>query len=140
MLLKLVQLIHILNEIFLSTYIFIFPEKYDLYYSIYLIIIVLHWLFLKNECIISYLEKKIIDKNYVLGSKPYFHPYNSSVPKYLIYIFELLKFINIILVLHRNIKNKFIAISMALVIGFYFFHFYVKMTKSDSSFRILIDK
>ena len=56
----LLRFTHILNEIFMMIYVFIFrTNKYDLYFSIYLFIIFLHWLLFKNECILSYLEKKI---------------------------------------------------------------------------------
>jgi hypothetical protein len=139
-LLKIIQLIHILNEIFLSTYVFIFPKIYDIYYTIFLIIIILHWIFLKNECILSYIEKKIIDKNYILGTNPYYHPYHMAVSKYFIYLFEIFKFINIFIVLYRNFNNKFIFISMLLIIGFYIFHFIIKLIKNNSSFSLLLQK
>ena len=114
-----------MNEIFFSTYIFIFPKKYDIYYTIYLVLLNLHWILLKNECIISYIEKKIIDKNYVLGSDPYYHPYKSIIKNYY-YIIDIIKIINIIVVFNRNIKNKYIFICMLFIIGTIFINFYKK--------------
>lgn len=32
--------------------------------------IIFHWLFLKGECVLSYLFKKIQNKNYILGNSP----------------------------------------------------------------------
>jgi hypothetical protein len=124
LLLKLIQLIHILNEILLSIYIFIFPQKYDIFFTIYLVIIAIHWFLLKNECIISYFEKKLIDNNYILGSKPFYHPYRSFLSKYLIYLLDIIKFVNIIVVLIRNNNNKYIYFSLLFVIGYLFYNLY----------------
>lgn len=129
LLLFLIKFIHILNEIFLSTYIFIFPKKYDIYFTLYLLIIILHWVLLKNECILTYIEKKLIDKNYKLGSSPYYHPYHSIVPKCFIYLFEFLKIVNILVILYRNYYNKYIYICMLFIIGYIFFNIYKKYLK-----------
>jgi len=129
LILYLIKFIHILNEIFLSTYIFFFSPKYDIYYTIYLLIIILHWILLKNECILTYIEKKLIDKNYILGSKPYYHPYHSIIPKFLIYLFEILKVINILVIFYRNYYNKYIYISILFIIGYIFFNIYKKYLK-----------
>jgi hypothetical protein len=59
----LLKFIHVLNKIFMMIYVFIFrTNKYDLYFSIYIFLIFLHWLLFKNECILSYLEKKLLIK------------------------------------------------------------------------------
>lgn len=39
-----------------------------------LLLIAVHWICIKNECILSVIEKKIINKNYELGSYPSLHP------------------------------------------------------------------
>ena len=132
LLLNLIQLIHILNEIFLSIYIFIFSKKYDIYFTIYLVIIAIHWLFIKNECIISYIEKKLINNNYILGSKPFYHPFRNLMPKYLIYLLDIMKFINIIVVLIRNYNNKYIYSGLLFVIGYIFYNCYKNYFRNKS--------
>ena len=123
----LLKFIHIINEIFIMTYVFLFKtNKYDLYYSIYLFIIFLHWLLFKNECIISYLEKKSIDKNYVLGSKPFEHPYRESIPSTIIAINIILKIYNIIIVIYRNINNYFIIMSLTIVLLYMLYNYLQK--------------
>ena len=47
---------------------------YDKLIVLILVAIALHWIFLKNECIISYIEKKMINKNYEAGEFPSLHP------------------------------------------------------------------
>jgi hypothetical protein len=111
------------------TYVFIFKtNKYDLYFSIYLFLIFLHWLLLKNECILSYLEKKTIDKNYVLGSKPFEHPYKDWIPIQLNIFTNILKIYNIVVVILRNTKNYFINISL-LIFLLYMIYNYLKKYK-----------
>jgi hypothetical protein len=109
-LINIIKIIHIIHEIFLSTYIFIFNKKYDIYFVIYIFILSSHWIILKNECILSYIEKKLMDKNYKLGVEPYNHPYYKELPTEIIKIFNILKLINILYVAYRNIYNKYILI------------------------------
>lgn len=117
-LLKMVQLFHLLNELFVSTYIIWFPTpKYDLYFAIYVFIITIHWYFLKNECVISYMEKKLLNDAYELGQEPYYHPFQSMLPRFVHNIFMVLKIINIVWVLCRNYKkNKSVFIIMVIVL------------------------
>lgn len=46
----------------------------DKFFTIMLILIAFHWLFLKNECIISLIEKKLINKKYKMGTYCSLHP------------------------------------------------------------------
>lgn len=133
-LLYLLKILHVINEIFLSSYIFIFNKKYDIYYVIYLEIIILHWICLKNECILSYIEKKLINNNYILGSKPYNHPYHTIIPKNLIYLFEFLKLFNIIIIFYRNIKNNYIFISVIIMFLFLIYNIFSRYIKTKKLF------
>lgn len=74
--LDIIQFLHVLIDVFNCTYIFIFPSYYDIYYASWILIQTLHWIALKNECIVSYIEKKIMDPSYELGSKPKHIPHN----------------------------------------------------------------
>jgi len=69
------QLIHLLVDLFVMTYAIIFNSIYDIYFICFILSQILHWGLLKNECIISYIEKKIIDPNYELGSQPFWSPH-----------------------------------------------------------------
>lgn len=133
-LLNILKIFHILNEIFLSTYVFFFNKKYDIYYVIYIQIIILHWICLKNECILSYLEKKLINKNYILGSRPYDHPYHQLLPKCIVYCFEILKFFNIIIIFCRNINNHYIFISIIIMFLYLLFNIITRYKKTDKLF------
>jgi hypothetical protein len=44
------------------------------------IAIVMHWLVLKNECIISYIEKRLLDNDYRLGECPMVFPFRYVMP------------------------------------------------------------
>lgn len=131
-----IQIIHILNELFLSTYVFIFNKKYDIYFMIYIFINILHWMFLKNECILSYIEKKIIDKNYILGTQPFNHPYRELLPQYVLYLFKIFKFINIFIVFIRNLDNMFIVITFILVIIFGIYNYIQKCNIKHNKFKL----
>jgi hypothetical protein len=43
-------------------------NKYDFLYLIFLYIIIAHWIYFKNECLVNYLEKTKIDPEYKLGT------------------------------------------------------------------------
>jgi hypothetical protein len=43
-------------------------NRYDIYYILGLLIIRFHWFFFKGECILTYIEKKILNPDYKLGS------------------------------------------------------------------------
>ena len=114
--LYLVELFHFINELFISFYIFIFrTNKYDNIYVLYIFLIVLSWLFLKNECIISYIEKKLLDNTYKLGNLPYIHPYQTYYPKNLQTILRFFKFLNFVVILFRNTKNIYIILMTILI-------------------------
>lgn len=117
-LLWLIQIIHILNELFISLYIFIFfdTKKYDIYFCNYLLILLIHWLLLKNECILSYFEKKLKNKNYKLGDKPYQHTFHEILPKCSSYVFGFLKYLNVLVILFRNLNNNYITIVMSIIL------------------------
>lgn len=62
---------HIAIAMFQLTYLFLFDARYDLLLIASNFVVTLHWLFLRNECIMSYLERKVLEPDYVLGSDPY---------------------------------------------------------------------
>lgn len=118
-----IRYLHYLVELFIATYIFIFPKKFDLYYSIFNFILCFHWIIFKNECILSYLEKKFINPNYVLGSHPKKHIHRNvlTFSFYYNYLVNILYFVNILFVFYRN-KSILIRslLFLSLIITLYY--------------------
>ena len=115
-LLLFIQLIHLINDLFASFYVFIFywTKKYDLYFIIYVTLINLHWYMLKNECILSYFEKILINKNYKLGDNPYYHPFEIYLPKSFVNLKVYFKILQIFIIFFRNSDN-YIILSFILI-------------------------
>lgn len=90
-------IIHILamswSPYIIITTIFNYKNKFwDKFVSIMLFAISFHWFFLKNECVISLIEKKMINKNYKMGSICSLHPglaYAGKLFKYNPYKYEI---------------------------------------------------
>ncbi len=65
----LITVIHIVLTILTSFYAFLFKKTvFDYIYLIILYFILLQWTYLNGECLISYVVKKIRDKDYVAGT------------------------------------------------------------------------
>lgn len=69
---KSIGFIHLFGMIIQNTYGFIIPKYYffDKLYLITFLSIPFSWILFKNECLISYLTKKLENPNYILGSNP----------------------------------------------------------------------
>lgn len=73
--LALVRFAHYMSFLTSTLYVFIFAPKYDAIYLSFIIILYFHWILIKGECIFTYLEQKIMDPNYIMGSNIYNHPW-----------------------------------------------------------------
>jgi hypothetical protein len=71
-------------------------------------------------------RKKIIDKDYLLGSKPFVHPYKDWIPIQLNIFTNILKIYNIIIVILRNTKNYFIIISLLIFLLYMIYNYLLK--------------
>ena len=121
--LHLVQFCHLFVDIFNSIYIFIFPPIYDIYFSLWMFSVTLHWALLKRECILSYIEKKLINPKYKLGDDPYNLPYQAIYyNKYTLSIKWLSLFIALCVIIYRNIENALITSMciLALLLSYVF--------------------
>ena len=67
--------LHLNTLLFLIIYVFIFDMKYDYIYLGFVFIMFISWAFFKSECIFTYIEKKQLDREYVLGSNVRSQPY-----------------------------------------------------------------
>jgi hypothetical protein len=123
----LITFIHLL--IMLPIYFFVFytkNNKYDYFYLILLYFILLQWTILNNECIVSYVYKKINNNDYVAGSEFINDDLYIIYGEYrnYIHIFDILLIYNIYMVFKRNnIKNNIIFIYIYIYL-FYKLCFY----------------
>lgn len=131
LLLNITMFIHFLIEFFFTFYLIIFyyTKKYDIIYSISLFIIFIHWKLFKGECILSYIEKKLLDNNYKMGTNIYHHPFKEVQNKYISLLMDFIKFITVIIVFIRNIQNIYIFIMLFILILNQFYHLYFKIKK-----------
>lgn len=60
-------LVHSAWTVFIAFYAFLVPRQYDVYYMAYVLLLVMSWLLFKDECIVTYLYKKMMDPNYTMG-------------------------------------------------------------------------
>lgn len=106
-----------------SIYVFIRKStKYDYIYFIVIILIIMGWLINKQECIISYLEKRLFKQNYQCGSDSTYHPsttlyiHNANVQMFILTVIIILMMINL-LVMMKIYKVHVIVIFMVLLIA-----------------------
>jgi hypothetical protein len=116
---KILGVIHniIISLPFLYFFIYLLNDRrYDIYFVLFLLIIRSHWNLLKGECIFTYLEKKILNPNYKLGSDIFCVPTNylngtnyidKKIKPYSLENFNDIKHnLFIFFILLRNIKSK----------------------------------
>jgi hypothetical protein len=70
-----IRWIHFTTLCFSLLYLFIFNSECDFIFIGLSIIIGVSWLLFKKECILSYIEKHEMNKDYQLGSRIYEHPF-----------------------------------------------------------------
>lgn len=111
------QLIHLFIDFFCMFYIFIFNPIFDIYFCGFIFFQTIHWIALKNECIVSYIEKKIINPGYVLGEN------TKWIPHYDAFYNETLKTLKALLiigglsyVMFRNDNNIIRALCVSAIL------------------------
>jgi len=135
-------LIHILIFTFLIFYALFSPYKYDKYVFILFLLLCIHWLILKGECLISYLYKKRQEPNYYIGKNPsemkdiddfseevsVYTKINKDKIKNTIYI---LIYISFTLLFYRFIKHKTVKPLLILYFNFIFLIMYIMYLKTN---------
>jgi hypothetical protein len=121
------QIIHLFIDFFCVSYIYIFNPIYDIYFCGFILLQTLHWAALKNECIVSYIEKKLIDNNYVLGSNPKWIPhYDAFYNDYMKTLKAIFILGGLLYVIFRNDNNIIKAICVtAILLWIYLTYFHV---------------
>jgi hypothetical protein len=104
MILNTIKIFHVIY-----TFIFIlfplFVTTYDVEYMLYLSAIAVHWAILKDECLISYIEKKVINNKYVLGENGDL-PFLSLINYENLPIIKFILFFSIFNIMYRNMFTK----------------------------------
>ena len=115
------QFVHTLLDVFYCVYAFIFSAQYDLFYALFILVVAVQWVFNKNECSFSYLEKKWIDPDYVIGSNPKWIPhYDSFHIPMTVSITHYMHVVNMIFILWRTDSwlTRIVAL-LGVAIGYY---------------------
>jgi hypothetical protein len=94
------QIFHTLLDIFYCSYLFIFPKKYDIYFAGFILLITLQWCCSRNECMLSYYEKKWLDPDYRFASRPKYLPhyktFHNTITITIVHAFILINLLTII--------------------------------------------
>lgn len=72
-LLFLVRSMHYFTLFNMIAYIFIYAPESDWVYLFFVAVVTMHWIFIENECILTYWESKLLDPSYRMGDDPYKH-------------------------------------------------------------------
>ena len=125
-LLEVVKFVHLLIDIAVSTYIFIFKSVYDIYYASFILLQTIHWALLKNECIFTYIEKRIIDPTYELGSNIKYQPHAETYHNKITVTLKAILVLSTLLIIIYRSKNILVKIIAGLAILFwvYLTYFY----------------
>jgi hypothetical protein len=122
-----ITLFHLFIDVFLMFFIFIFTPIYDFYYCSFVLLQTIHWGLLNNECIISYIEKKLINNDYQLGDNSKWIPhYQNHFNQYTITLKAILILGTLLYIIFRNKKNnavRFIA-SAGICLWIYYTYLY----------------
>ena len=127
-LLYVTESIHLCIDLICMFYIFLFNPIYDIYFCGFILLQTFHWILLKNECSLSYIEKKLINPNYKLGEDPKWIPhYDTFYNSYTKISKALLILGGLSYVIYRN-KQKYIKLIciLAIVLWIYLTFFYNK--------------
>ena len=102
---------HFIADILPFLYIIIFPKKYDIILAVLVFLQCIHWIMLKNECSINYLEKQLLDPTYVLGSNIKKIPHEEYLYKHrpIILLLHFLQISVFAFIIYRNRENKLIV-------------------------------
>lgn len=120
----LVRVIHWTIFLFNAFYIFLFDKECDWIFLGVLLGVSIHWIWFKCECIVTLFEKQIMNKSYVMGDRPFHHPFameTSFHPQYGSRAFFdamfALTFVSVIVVLWRlKIGWVFKAIYVLIIV------------------------
>ena len=89
---------------------------------------IIHWLVLKNECWITYLEKKIENPNYKLGDTEFKHPAMNIYGSFILILIQYVCFSLVYFRYLKTIKSKYHSLMYTIwiifIIHFLLFNIY----------------
>ena len=118
----------------LYSYIFNYQGVLNYFYLFFVILIFLHWLILKNECIISLFVKKLINNDYKIGNLGISTPdlqYNVFLNKWdtfktynrnnflktkIMFLVNMILYISVTLKINTSVKNKVLYLFVFMII------------------------
>ena len=124
-LLEITKFIHILIDIFLCSYLFMFSPIYDVYYAAGILLQTMHWAALKNECVITYIEKLLIDPTYKLGSNIKYQPHTETYHNDITLILKAVLIIGTLAIIMYRTKNIYAKLFAVLAIVFWIYLTYL---------------
>jgi hypothetical protein len=104
MILNTIKILHVVYTLIFIMFP-LFVTTYDVEYMLYLSAIAIHWAILKDECLISYIEKKVINNKYVLGENGDL-PFLSLINYENLPIIKFILFFSIFNIMYRNMFTK----------------------------------
>jgi hypoxanthine phosphoribosyltransferase len=81
-------------------------------------VIILSWLINKQECLISYLEKKLLSQKYQYGSDPTYHPSLTFYSKDNVFQTVVLSIASILMILNLSVMMKIYKVNTFVIIIF----------------------
>jgi hypothetical protein len=119
------HLFHFFLDMIPFIYILFFSKNYDYIIVTIVFIQCLHWLVLKNECSLSYLEKQLINPSYELGQDISYIPHEDIFYDniYVVIVMHFLQICVFIYILHRSKQSSYIVslASISILIMIYTF-------------------
>lgn len=137
----LIGLIHILVFLSLLFYALLARYKYDKVIFILFLLLCIHWVVLKGECLVSYLYKKQKDKTYYIGKNASelkdlddfseeFSRYTGIDKNKINNTIYILIYITFITLFYRFIKHKTVKPLLILYLNFIFLLIYIVYLKT----------
>jgi hypothetical protein len=114
LILKTSYVLHVFIDIIPFIYLLFVSKKYDIFIVTLVTIQCLHWIALKNECIISYMDKVILNENYKLGDNISYIPHEDDMyyNKIFVILLHVLQILVFLIILYRN-KNDLLISSLS---------------------------
>jgi hypothetical protein len=120
---RIIGFIHMILSFIASIYFLWRNDDYDIYYIIYFCIVNISWVFMKNECIISYIAKKIHNNDYNLGDNLDIEDYDSIIGKEISNIFLnyvlLMYIVNLLVIVYVSDIKTVLKVSLLGVLFSY---------------------
>ena len=146
MITKFITFIHLLIILLNISYVFCTKnKKYDYIFLLYTYFLILHWMFFNNECIISYVYKKMQNNDYEAGTDlnnnnnddlyNIFGEYKFNILTF----FHLLFMINIYMVARRNNIKQYLIFIFILIFNAYSLNLVITINYKNTNFQFFND-